>query len=237
LPKKTRVGNWDYPSLVTINGRGKDCSPRGLGDEFPDLWYDDLVQAQAVRASFLLESNAGFDACVSPTLRCWKIIEMLNRPLSSLLECGLFEPEQGEGQMWGQRNSKYAAAVGTQLLAKIHVLDDKIGRVDRQQNHPIDRLEEHLDFVGDASDCVGKVVDKLNNQIDVQDIQIQQLANMVNDLVGKVENQANKIKGLKRGREEHRKVINNLTTKLIAVEECLEDVQKKAFPRVRDIGV
>jgi hypothetical protein len=136
--------------------------------------------------------------------------------------------------MWGQRNSKYAAAVGTQLLAKIHVLDDKIGRVDRQQNHPVDRLEEHLDFIGDASDRVGQVVDELNHRIDVQDVQIQQLANMVNDLVGKVENQANEIKGLKRGKEEHRKVINNLTAKLIAVEECLEDVQKKAFPRVRE---
>jgi hypothetical protein len=32
-------------------------------------------------------------------------------------------------------------------------------------------------------------------------------------------------------------VINNLTAKLIAVEECLEDVQKKAFPRVRESGV
>jgi hypothetical protein len=72
--------------------------------------------------------------------------------------------------MWGQRNSKYAAAVGTQLLAKIHVLDNKIGRVDRQQNHPLDRLEERLDFIGDASDRVGTVVDELNNRIDVQDV-------------------------------------------------------------------
>jgi hypothetical protein len=44
-----------------INGRGKDRSPNGLGDEFQDLWYDDLVHAQAIRASFLLESNVGFD--------------------------------------------------------------------------------------------------------------------------------------------------------------------------------
>jgi uncharacterized coiled-coil DUF342 family protein len=139
--------------------------------------------------------------------------------------------------MWGQRNSKYATAVGTQLLAKIHVLDNKIGRMDCQQNHPLDRLDERLDFIRDAADRVGTVVDELNNQIDVQDVQIQQLANMVNDLVGKVENQANEIKGLKRGKEEHRKVINNLTAKLIAVEECLEDVQKKAFPKVRESGV
>jgi archaellum component FlaC len=139
--------------------------------------------------------------------------------------------------MWGQRNSKYAAAVGTQLLAKIHVLDDRIGRVDCQQNHPLDHLDECLDFIGDAADRVGTTVDELNHRIDIQDVQIQQLANMVNDLVGKVENQANEIKGLKRGKEEHHKVINNLTAKLIAVEECLEDIQKKAFPRVRDSGV
>ena len=69
--------NWDYPSLVTINGRGKDHSPNGLGDEFQDLWYDDLVQAQAIRVSYLLESNAGFDACVSSILRYWKIVEMV----------------------------------------------------------------------------------------------------------------------------------------------------------------
>jgi hypothetical protein len=81
-------------------------------------------------------------------------------------------------------------------------------------------------------DHVGKVVDKLNNRIDMQDVQIEQLANMVNDLVGKVENQANEIKGLKRGKEEHRKVINNLTAKLIAVEEYTEDIQKKVFPQV-----
>jgi hypothetical protein len=128
--------------------------------------------------------------------------------LNSLLEQGLFEPEQGEGQMWGQRNSKYATAIGIQLLAKIHVLDNKIGRVDRTQNHPVDRLEERLDFVGDASDQVGKVVDELNGRIDCQDVQIQQLANMVNDLVGKVEGQAKAIKGLKESREEQRKVIN-----------------------------
>jgi hypothetical protein len=63
LPKKIRNGNRPYPSLVTINGRGKDRSPKGLVDDFQDLWYDDLVQAQAIRASFLLESNA-FDRCL-----------------------------------------------------------------------------------------------------------------------------------------------------------------------------
>jgi uncharacterized coiled-coil protein SlyX len=149
------------------------------------------------------------------------------------LERGLFEPEQGEGQMWGQRNSKYAAAIGTQLLAKIHLLDNKIGQVDRTQNHPVDRLEERLDFVGDTSDRVGKVVDELNGRIDCQDIQIQQLANMVNNLVRKVEEQAKTIKGLKESREEQRKVINRLTAKMIAVEQYTEDIQRKVFPQVR----
>lgn len=153
--------------------------------------------------------------------------------MSSLLECGLFELEQGEGQKWGQRESKYTAAIGTQLLAKIHVLDNKIGRVDRQQNHPVDRLDKRIDFIGDAADRVGKVVDELNGCIDCQDVQIQQLADMVNDLVGKVEGQAKVIKSLKEGRDEQRKVINRMTAKLIAVEQYTEDIQKKVFPKVR----
>ena len=136
--------------------------------------------------------------------------------------------------MAGQRQAKYAAAVGTQLLAKIHVLHDKMVRLDQCQDHPIDRLDERIDFVGEVNDRVGKVVDELNSCIDAQEVQIEQLANMVNDLVRKVENQANEIKGLKCNQEEHRRVINNLTAKLIVVEEGLEDVQKKVFPKVRE---
>jgi uncharacterized coiled-coil protein SlyX len=113
------------------------------------------------------------------------------------------------------------------------LLDIKIGWVDRTQNHPVDRLGEHLDFIRDASDRVGKVVDELNGHIDCQDVQIQQLADMVNDLVGKVEGQAKEIKGLKESREEQRKVINRMTAKLIAVEQYTEDIQKKVFPKVR----
>jgi hypothetical protein len=113
---------------VTINGRGKDCSLKGLADDFQDPWYDDLVQAQAIQASFLLESNAGFDRCLlCSSFFDNKLTKMASSSLSSLLERGLFEPEQGEGQMWGQRNSKYATTIGTQLLAKIHILDNKIG--------------------------------------------------------------------------------------------------------------
>jgi methyl-accepting chemotaxis protein len=126
--------------------------------------------------------------------------------------------------MWGQRNSKYAAAIRTQLLAKVHVLDNKIRRVDLQQNHPVDRLDECIDFIGDAADQVGKVVDELNGCIDVQDVQINQLANMVNDLVGKVEGQAKAIKSLKESWEDQRKVINRMTTKVITLEQYTKDI-------------
>jgi uncharacterized coiled-coil protein SlyX len=94
-------------------------------------------------------------------------------------------------------------------------------------------LEERIDFIGDASDRVGKVVDELNGRIDCQDVQIQQLADMVNDLVGKVEGQAKAIKSLKEGREEQHKVINRMTAKVIALEQYTEDIQKKVFPKVR----
>ena len=109
--------------------------------------------------------------------------------------------------MAGQCQAKYAAAVGTQLLAKIHVLHEKMICLDQHQDHPIDRLDEHINFVGEATDC---------------------------DLVGTVESQAKEIKQLKLNQETQRKVLNNLTTKFIALEECVEDVQKKAFPKVRD---
>ena len=67
------------------------------------------------------------------------------------------------------------------------------------------------------------------------DVQIDQLANMVNDLVGMVEGQAKEIKLLKSNQEDQRKVINLLTAKFIALEECIEDVQKKAFPKVSGV--
>ena len=135
--------------------------------------------------------------------------------------------------MAGQHQAKYAATVGTQLLAKIHMLHEKIIRLDQRQDHPIDRLDERVDFVGEATDRVGRVVNELNSHIDAQDVQIEQLANMVNDLVGTVESQAKEIKQLKSNQETQRKVLNNLTTKFIALEECVEDVQK-VFPKVRD---
>ena len=68
--------------------------------------------------------------------------------MSCLLERGLFELERVEGQMAGQRQVKYATTVGTQLLAKIHVLHDKVVRLDQRQDHPIDCLDEHINFVG-----------------------------------------------------------------------------------------
>ena len=61
LPSKTRVWNNDHPSFVTIAGRGKDHSPNRLGNSFEDFWIEDLVHVQAIRASFLLESNTGYN--------------------------------------------------------------------------------------------------------------------------------------------------------------------------------
>jgi hypothetical protein len=159
------------------------------------------------------------------------------RPLSHSSEQGLFKPEKGEGQMWGQRNSKFATVVGIQLLAKIHCLESQLGDIGRRQNHPVNRLEEHIDFMGDASDCVGCVVNKLNSRIDAQEVHIKQLASMVNNLVGKTEGQAKVIKELRLDRESHCKVINTLTHKIITLEQCVKDVQKKVFPKVRESRV
>ena len=137
--------------------------------------------------------------------------------------------------MAGQRQAKYAATVGTQLLAKVRVLHEKMIHLDQCQDHPIDCLDERVDFVGEATDRVGRVVDELNHCIDVQDVQINQLANIVNDLVGTMESQAKEIKVLKMNVEEQHKVINHLTAKFITLEECVEDVQKKAFPKVSGV--
>jgi hypothetical protein len=46
------------------------------------------------------------------------------------------------------------------------------------------------------------------------------------------EGQAKEIKLLKSNCEEHRRVINMLTAKVITMEQCVEDVQRKAFPQV-----
>ena len=96
--------------------------------------------------------------------------------------------------MWGQTNSKFAAAVSVQLLAKIHLLSSKVEDASHIQNHLVNCPLEHIDFIGETSNRVGGVVDKLNSHIDAQDIQIDQLANMVNNLVGKVEGQAKQLK-------------------------------------------
>ena len=75
--------------------------------------------------------------------------------------------------MAGQHQAKYAAAVRTQLLAKIHILHYKVVHLDQCQDHPIDCLDEHINFVGEVTDRVGKVVNELNNHIDAQDVQIE----------------------------------------------------------------
>jgi hypothetical protein len=55
---------------------------------------------------------------------------------------------------------------------------------------------------------------------------------MVNNLVENVEGQQKEIKLLKNNCKEHCKDINILTAKVITLEQCIEDVQKKAFPQV-----
>jgi cell division protein FtsL len=48
-------------------------------------------------------------------------------------------------------------------------------------------LGECINFIGEASDDVGRVINELNGRIDAQEVQIEQLANMVNDLVRRTE--------------------------------------------------
>jgi RNase adaptor protein for sRNA GlmZ degradation len=107
--------------------------------------------------------------------------------------------------------------VGTHLLAKVHKLQSSVEEVGRLQNHPLDHLDKHIDFMREASNKLGRFINKLNSCIDAQDIQIDQLATMVNDLIGKVEGQQKEIKLLKSNCKEHRKVINTLTVKVIVL--------------------
>jgi septal ring factor EnvC (AmiA/AmiB activator) len=113
-----------------------------------------------------------------------------------------------------------------------HCLELQLRDVGCLQNHPVDQLQEQTNFIWDAVDRVGRVVDELNKRINLQDVQINQLADMVNDLVGKTEGQTQEIKDLQADREVHRKVINTMTAKVIALEQCVEDIQKKVFPQV-----
>ena len=99
--------------------------------------------------------------------------------------------------MFGQWSAYYAATIGSHLLAKVHHLESSLGAVNCHQNHLVDCLSKRINFVGEVSDRVDCVVDKLNGCINAQDIQIEQLANMINDLVRKVEGQAKEIKMLK----------------------------------------
>jgi hypothetical protein len=89
-----------------------------------------------------------------------------------------------------------------------------------------------VDLIRDVSDRVGRVFNELNSCVDAQDVQINQLANMVNNLVGKVKGQSKEIKSLKLDHDCHCKVINTLTMKIIALEQYTKDIQKKVFPQV-----
>jgi hypothetical protein len=70
----------------------------------------------------------------------------------------LFGSEKGESQMWGQRSLCYAATVRSHLLAKIHQVQSSIVEMDCKQNHPLDCLDECVDFMGEASDKLGRFI-------------------------------------------------------------------------------
>jgi hypothetical protein len=61
LPKKAYIFNKTYPPMVAIEGRGEDCTLNRLSDTFDDLLMPNLVHAHAIRATYLLESNIGFN--------------------------------------------------------------------------------------------------------------------------------------------------------------------------------
>jgi hypothetical protein len=104
-----------------------------------------------------------------------------------------------------------------------HCLELQLRDVGCLQNHPVDRLQEQTNFIGDAVDRVGRVVDELNKWINLQDVQINQLADMVNDLVGKTEGQTQEIKDLQADREVHRKCQGHSAPRRL--------LQVKSYPR------
>jgi hypothetical protein len=57
--------------------------------------------------------------------------------------------------------------------------------------------------MGEASDKIGRFVDEINNCINTQDMQIEQLANMVSDLIGMVEVQKKELDICKKSIEDH----------------------------------
>jgi hypothetical protein len=98
LPSKTQVWNEDYPSIVTIMGRGKDHTQNGLGDSFEDLWFKDLIHAQAVsvRADRLATLS---DRCTHATTQATNMAQIkaegtrrlthrVSWPGWGLVECG-----------------------------------------------------------------------------------------------------------------------------------------------------
>jgi hypothetical protein len=89
----------------------------------------------------------------------WTNAECELRSLNRLLEQGLFKPEKGESQMWGQRPSHYATVVRTHLLAKVHQLQSSIKEVGCLQSHPLNHLDKHLDLMGKASNKLGRFIE------------------------------------------------------------------------------
>jgi archaellum component FlaC len=91
--------------------------------------------------------------------------------------------------MWMQQSSRYAAIIRINLLSQIHQLHSAIEGVGLLQNHPLDKLAKHVDFMSNHSDKIGRMVDGLHDHIKEQDVKMDQLATKVNDLVSVVESQ------------------------------------------------
>jgi hypothetical protein len=83
---------------------------------------------------------------------------------------------------------------------------------------------------------MGRVMDKLHDQINKQDVKVEQLANIVNELVGTVKAQRKELAVHKMSLNKHCQVINTLTAKLMHMDDCMEEVQRKVFPQVRGSG-
>jgi hypothetical protein len=126
----------------------------------------------------------------------------------------------------------YATIFGINLLAQIHQLHLAIEGLSLSQNHPLDQLSEHADFMGDHINSVGKVMDVMSEQITKQDTNIAQLANMVNNLIGVTEAQKKELESHKKSLKDHCQVINMMTVKYMSANDHIEGLEWKVFPQV-----
>jgi archaellum component FlaC len=137
------------------------------------------------------------------------------------LEHGHFDLEMDEQNKWTQCLSCYATIVRIPLWGQIHQLHLVVENIVLSQNHPLDQLSKCINFVGDHSYKIGKMVDGLHDHIEEQDIKINQLATMVSNLVGTVEAQK-ELEICKKAIEDQCQIINTMTTKYMQVNDHLE---------------